>query len=189
MLAPDKTVEVSALIKEGIDAAKAGNRTAAGSALQRAVALDPGNDTAWVWLASVQSDTATAVYCLERAVQANSGNTRAAQTLEKMKARSKQEQGQSTQPTPQPRPAQPAPTQAQLPPQLVASPFPPPTADLAPIEVSDSWRWNTGQSGPLASQGMSGPLTSRPLGPQEVAEPTLEAELSYDELKRRGIVA
>lgn len=194
MLAPEKTGEVSALINRGLEAARAGEKAAAERALRQAVELDPSSDMAWVWLASVQGDTASAVYCLERAVQANPANDKAGQTLEKMRARALQEQqghagpGPQTQPQTQvQQPSQPGPGGGVVPPAVAG--------EMGPIEVNSDWRWNTGQSGPLPHY-QSGPLSdqgtgqSGPLGSEHGSGPSAPlSELSYEELKRRGIVA
>ena len=60
-------VEMLDLVKHGVALAKAGDKAPAPSALRQAVELDPANESAWLWLASVAESTQEALAALERA--------------------------------------------------------------------------------------------------------------------------
>jgi tetratricopeptide (TPR) repeat protein len=69
----------------GIAAAKAGNRDEARRLLQSAIRLEPDNEVAWLWLASVARDVQERVFCLERLLQMNPNNESARKALAALK--------------------------------------------------------------------------------------------------------
>ncbi len=69
----------SAYLLAGVDAAKAENRPQAHAWLTEAARRDPGNETAWLWLAGVTDQPAEAIAHLERVLTINPANERARQ--------------------------------------------------------------------------------------------------------------
>jgi twitching motility two-component system response regulator PilG len=69
------------LLKEGIAAARAGNKTLTRRLLTGVTDLEPGNEIAWLWLAGVAESPRTAVQCLERVLEINPANERARAAL------------------------------------------------------------------------------------------------------------
>ncbi|HEY7547596.1 MAG TPA: response regulator [Blastocatellia bacterium] len=74
-----------ALLYEGINLAKAGDKAAAREALLEATELDSNNEIAWLWLASVADSTESAIICLERAIEINPENERSRRWLNKLR--------------------------------------------------------------------------------------------------------
>jgi Tfp pilus assembly protein PilF len=66
------------LLKEGIAAAKAGDKDHARRALREALALEPDSEATWLWLAGVAESPAEALRHLERVLALNPGHERAA---------------------------------------------------------------------------------------------------------------
>lgn len=69
----------------GVAAARAGNRPAARFWLAKACAEDPANEAAWLWLAGVTDDPATAIGFLERALKLNPANEQARVGIERFR--------------------------------------------------------------------------------------------------------
>jgi tetratricopeptide (TPR) repeat protein len=82
---------------KGIAAAKAGNKDEARQLLQQSVRLEPRNEAAWLWLASVARDSTERRFCLEQVISINPGNATAQQALDALTA------GTLTPPTTPPR--------------------------------------------------------------------------------------
>jgi twitching motility two-component system response regulator PilG len=80
-----KTVRVEA----GIAAAQAQEKAEARALLGEAVAEDPGNETAWLWLAGVAESPADAVACLERVLGINPANERARRGIDWYRSQTK----------------------------------------------------------------------------------------------------
>ena len=74
--------EARALRQQGIAAAKAGQKDEARALLQQAIRLEPGNEAAWMWLASVARDQRERVFALQKLLEINPGNATARQALE-----------------------------------------------------------------------------------------------------------
>lgn len=70
------------VLKEGIAAARLGDKQQARQLLKRATDLDPRNETAWLWLAGLTDSPEEAIPCLERVREINPANERALQGLE-----------------------------------------------------------------------------------------------------------
>jgi TolB protein len=91
--------ELNTLLRAGIEAARAGRRTEARQLLRQVLERDARNESAWFWLASVAESVRERAICLERVVQINPSNQRAAQELAKVKASLAQEKsGTGTSP-------------------------------------------------------------------------------------------
>jgi twitching motility two-component system response regulator PilG len=62
------------LLREGIAAAKAGDKAQTRRLLREVTVLDPNNETAWLWLAGVAESPQEALDCLRRVLEINPGN-------------------------------------------------------------------------------------------------------------------
>lgn len=80
--------DARALRQQGIAAAKAGQRDGARALLQQAIRLEPANEAAWMWLASVARDQRERVFALQKLLELNPDNETAQRALEKLLAAS-----------------------------------------------------------------------------------------------------
>lgn len=71
-------------LKAGVDAAKRGDRITARRLLEQVVQGDENNELAWMWLASAVNTVAERRSCLERVLQINPRNERAAEALRRL---------------------------------------------------------------------------------------------------------
>lgn len=69
--------EAKSALSQGIKAAQAGNRVQARISLLRATALDPGNENAWLWLASISEYPEELLGFLNNVLEINPNNERA----------------------------------------------------------------------------------------------------------------
>jgi hypothetical protein len=72
------------LLKQGIEAARAGQESKAREILQNAVRFDSGNETIWMWLVGVAKDDQERVFCLKQILSINPENEMAIQALQKL---------------------------------------------------------------------------------------------------------
>ena len=86
---PDKAdpSRIEALLRQGIVEARSKNKEVALELLQEVVELDPQNEKAWFWLASVVKTDEERVTCLQNVVLINPDNERAFQILEQVEKR------------------------------------------------------------------------------------------------------
>jgi twitching motility two-component system response regulator PilG len=73
--------EAVALLRQGIDAARTGDKVRTRELLRQATTLDPGNELAWLWRASSAEQPDEAVDCLRRVLQVNPLNEKAREAL------------------------------------------------------------------------------------------------------------
>lgn len=111
------------LRRQGIAAAKAGQNDQARTLLQQSLRLDPSNEAAWIWLASLARDQRERLFCFQKVLEINPGNDTALQALQQMgispqqlagqpaPARAQQAQAAAPQPT---SPGVPVPDQQRL---------------------------------------------------------------------------
>lgn len=78
--------EVSALLQQGITAAKQGNQAKAREILMRVVELDDRNEMAWLWLSGVVDEISDRIVCLENVLTINPGNAAAERGLRLLQA-------------------------------------------------------------------------------------------------------
>jgi Tol biopolymer transport system component len=78
---------INELMRDGIDAARLGDRNAAREAFEKVVELDDQNEKAWFWLASVLDDEARKKVALSTVLLLNPNNERAKKILDAMDAR------------------------------------------------------------------------------------------------------
>lgn len=71
--------DLDSLLKKGIAAAQGGNRDQARKLLSQAAAIDPGNENAWMWLASISEYPEELLAFLDRVLSINPGNCRASE--------------------------------------------------------------------------------------------------------------
>lgn len=71
-------------LRQGIDAAKRGDKLAARRHLQQVLIADRNNEIAWMWMASVVDTLDERRRCLERALQINPNNERAREALKRL---------------------------------------------------------------------------------------------------------
>lgn len=76
-LTPDHSLDAGHYLDAGIKAAQAGDRTNARAALLRATELDPGSESAWLWLASISEYPEELLVFLDRVLTINPENARA----------------------------------------------------------------------------------------------------------------
>lgn len=72
------------LRRQGIAAAKAGENDRARELLQQSIRLDPRNEAAWVWMASLARDRRERLFCFQKLLQINPHNETALQALSAM---------------------------------------------------------------------------------------------------------
>ncbi len=73
--------DVSAMLQQGIEAAKRGDKTTATDLLQQVVEVDERNEQAWLWLSGVVESPEDVQVCLENVLEINPNNARAAAGL------------------------------------------------------------------------------------------------------------
>ncbi len=76
--------EARALRQQGIAAAKAGHKDEARALLQQAIRLEPFNEAAWMWLASVARDQRERVFALQKLLEINPDNENARRALDSL---------------------------------------------------------------------------------------------------------
>lgn len=74
-------IDTQQLLREGIAAAKAGNRDVARQSLMQIIEVDERNEQAWIWLAGVVDDPADQRVCLENVLNLNPNNPQAKRGL------------------------------------------------------------------------------------------------------------
>jgi twitching motility two-component system response regulator PilG len=74
-------VSAISLLRDGIAAAKAGDKALTRRLLREAVYLEPENEVAWLWLAGVAESPQDALVSLERVLEINPNNERAREGL------------------------------------------------------------------------------------------------------------
>ena len=103
------------LRRQGIAAAKAGQKDQARQLLQQSLRIDPGSEAAWLWLVSVSRDQRERLFCLNKLLEINPNNEMAHQSLQQL-GLTREQLAQSQQtgaPTPQASPSQPVSRAAQ----------------------------------------------------------------------------
>jgi hypothetical protein len=124
-----KSPAVQERLREGIAAAKAGQRERARDLLIRVVEQDEENLAAWLWLSSVVDGLDDKEVCLENALELDPGNDAARQGLAWVRRK------KGTQPPPPPRPApspQPSPDAGRGSPPAAPPRAQPPVGDAQP---------------------------------------------------------
>jgi hypothetical protein len=72
------------LVRQGIDAARNGDKLMARRLLQQALSLDPDNEIGWMWMASVVDTVEERRRCLERVLRINPNNARAKEAITRL---------------------------------------------------------------------------------------------------------
>jgi len=87
------------LRRQGIAAAKAGQKDQARSLLQQSIRLEPDNEAAWVWLASIARDQRERLFCFQKLLEINPQNETALNALQAMGISPQQLLGQQAHPS------------------------------------------------------------------------------------------
>ncbi|QEL15411.1 response regulator [Limnoglobus roseus] len=74
-------VETVSLLRDGIAAARAGDKARTRTLLRQVTELEPNNELAWLWLANTAEDPRESLACLRRVMEVNPGNEYAAAGL------------------------------------------------------------------------------------------------------------
>ncbi len=77
---------MSDILKAGITAAQAGDKSHASSLLSEAVRQNPRSDQAWLWLGRCLDDPQRQGYCFRRALELNPLNREAVNALRDLRA-------------------------------------------------------------------------------------------------------
>lgn len=125
------SANIEGMVREGINAFKAGRKDEARALLSKAVELDPYHEDGWLWLSGVVTSAEDQRTCLENVLAINPANARARSGLDYLIRQSGGAPSEPPPPTPPPTPAKSTPP-ASLPP---ASASPPP----APAPSSVEW--------------------------------------------------
>lgn len=94
------------LRRQGIAAAKAGQNDQARTLLQQSIRLEPDNEAAWIWLASIARDQKERLFCFQKLLEINPSNETALNALRAMGITPQQLIGQPAQPAQAPAAAQ-----------------------------------------------------------------------------------
>ncbi|MCL4238240.1 MAG: PD40 domain-containing protein [Anaerolineae bacterium] len=86
------------LLRQGIDAARAGNTAVARALLEQVVALDPQHEKGWFWLAAVTDDLHEKRICLSNVIVINPDNARAQSLLARLEGASPESAAPAGQP-------------------------------------------------------------------------------------------
>ncbi|MEO8609635.1 MAG: tetratricopeptide repeat protein [Chloroflexota bacterium] len=111
------------LRRQGIAAAKAGQKDQARQLLQQSLRLEPNSEAGWLWLVSVARDQRERLFCLNKLLDINPNNEMALQSLQQL-GLTREQLRQSQQ-----APGQPA--QTSTPPPTLGRSTPPPDAQPA----------------------------------------------------------
>jgi len=76
--------EIQQKLRDGIEAARRGERDTARRLLEQVTTLDGRNEVAWLWLASLVNTITERRACLERVLEINPNNGRAREALQKL---------------------------------------------------------------------------------------------------------
>lgn len=102
---------IDELIQQGITQAKAGNKTEARKIFTQVVKQEPTTASAWWYLSQVVKNREQAIYCLEKVLQFQPENLKAAELLQKLKNQAQPSQPLPTQTIPVSQPIQNQPPQ------------------------------------------------------------------------------
>ena len=86
-------MDAEQLLQEARAAANAGNRKEAREILERAVAIDPGNASAWYLLSQVVDDDQRVIECLEKVLEIDPKHLDASREMRLLKMRSQKSGG------------------------------------------------------------------------------------------------
>jgi hypothetical protein len=101
---------VEAMVREGINAVKAGNKEEGRALLMKAVELDPYNEEGWLWLSGVVESPEDQRTCLENVLSINPNNDRARQGVAYLSGTPPSSSPSSMPPAPSPSSAPHSPT-------------------------------------------------------------------------------
>jgi hypothetical protein len=85
---PEPNPQVEELLRQGIEAARSGDKASARPLLEQVVEKDQYNEKGWFWLAAVVETVDEKRVCLGNVVVINPGNQRAQRLLEQLESKS-----------------------------------------------------------------------------------------------------
>jgi hypothetical protein len=131
------TSEIQDLLRQGITAAKQGEKNRAREILLRVIELDEKSEPAWLWLSGVVDDIEDQIVCLENVLTINPDNRAAARGLQLLQSRLPP----SRPPEPEPSPPPPdwATTAAAGDREPISKRPPEPTFEPSPEEPASEW--------------------------------------------------
>ena len=91
-------MNTNALLKQGIAALKAGQKTEACRLLKQVVEQDKDNEAAWLWLSGAMDTDHERIRCLRETLRINPNNEHARHGLEKLESKVPASQSSSSQP-------------------------------------------------------------------------------------------
>jgi len=141
--------DASTWLKQGIAAAKAGNKPLAQQYLLRVVELQPENESSWLWLAITAGSQAEQIGYLQQLLAVNPDNKRAAAALRKLEAKTRAPAGRQQSP-------------AASPPQTTPPPAPP------IVKQATAWRCPLCQSPTPRPQAVC-PACRAVLDPEQIS--------------------
>ena len=75
---------IDELLRQGVEAARAGNKAVARALLEQVVALDQHHEKGWFWLAAVSDELHEKITCLSNVLVINPDNARAQSILARL---------------------------------------------------------------------------------------------------------
>lgn len=86
--------DVNELLREGIEAARGGDKTAARALFEQVVELDENNERGWYWLASVVETDEERRVCLGNVLVINPNNEKARKLMDKLEAKKREQEAE-----------------------------------------------------------------------------------------------
>lgn len=157
------SANVEAMVREGINAVKAGNKEEGRALLMKAVELDPYNEEGWLWLSGVVESPDDQRTCLENVLSINPNNDRARQGVAYLSGTPASSAPSSMPAAPSPLAAPPSPTSVEW--DMPATETSSPSASWRPANEPSSEEyddWVSGlnlQTAPDAPAGTSSPFS------------------------------
>jgi hypothetical protein len=97
--------QIGELLRQGVEAARAGNKAVARALLEQVVALDQHHEKGWFWLAAVSDDLHEKITCLGNVLVINPDNARAQSLLARLEGGTIQGVSPATTPSARQRPS------------------------------------------------------------------------------------
>jgi hypothetical protein len=141
------SANVEGMVREGVNAFKAGRVDEARALLSKAVELDPYNEQGWLWLSGAVSSADDQRTCLENVLAINPNNARARNGLDFLNRQAAPSETDELAPAPPPAPSAAAPE-----PPAPAPPVPPPDAAMP-----SSVEWGAYNAAPAEDEDWGSP--------------------------------
>jgi hypothetical protein len=175
------SANVEGMLREGVNALKAGRRDEARALLLRAVELDQYNEEAWLWLSGVLDSLDDQRTALENVLSISPGNERARQGLDYINKQLGIPSDQSRSSAAIPAAPSSMPTSVEWgappdsPPGIPSGTYRPPTPEPS-AEILDDWVSNLGlQSNPMTGAGAQLGTSASPFGDADLDDDIFSA--------------